>query len=271
MVRGRSMLMTISVLSIVSLAACGSAGDVGPAGGTSGVGGGGSSAGSGGGSSDAGGASANGSADASAVSGSEQFGSSPPPPATLDAQTVTWFTTACSGMTPPLRDMASTLASLDFDEPASAQVALAKMYATMSDDYRTAASKLSPVPPPTFAKGPAIATRIVKEMRSSVGLLKQTASTIAGADDSGGTELQQAVQAAEDSSAVESGVVEPAMDRAKNGILLPGDLELAGGLTLDEATQEAVLELPTCRALQAASNKFEAASEQVVDASVGSG
>jgi hypothetical protein len=109
---------------------------------------------------------------------------------------------------------------------------MATMYGKMGDAFTNTASKLSSTPPPTFDKGPELASKFIQAMSKAGPALKDAAGKISSADVTDGASLQQAMQQA-------SGALSQSMD----------GLDLMGGYELDQKTQDAIEKLPECKAL----------------------
>lgn len=111
---------------------------------------------------------------------------------TLDAASVAWVDTLCTGVKPvaDLRNIQSTLNPAD---PAATKQTLVDAIARMGTSFTDTAAALARVPPPSFEGGDEFADAVIDTFATYGPKLTETAAKLAAADASDGAAVNQAL------------------------------------------------------------------------------
>ena len=154
----------------------------------------------------------------------------------LDVQTAAWFSTFCTGFEPivGLSKSAAGLATSSSD-PTKGKEQLVDLYSKFGTSFTTTAAKLKPLPPPSFAGGPAFAAKVVKALESAGPVFTADADKL------------KAVNVGKDPAAFGKAVE----SLSTNLTTATQPLQDLGSLKLTPQTQAAFEKLPACAKLQA--------------------
>lgn len=147
----------------------------------------------------------------------------------VDAQTATWFSAFCSGMSPMLDAAQGSV--VPTGAGADLQATMVKEFSTLGDAMTNTANALKPLPPPTFSNGTQFATDVVNSLSQAGPLLKSAAATV------------QAVSPT-DMSGLETAI-------AKASESLSSSMSTLSKYSLDKNTQTAMKNIPACAAFAA--------------------
>lgn len=146
----------------------------------------------------------------------------------VDAQTGTWFSAFCTGMSPLLDAVSGGAVPTG---GADMQSTMVKEFGTLGDAMTNTANALKPLPPPTFANGQQFATDVVTSLSQAGPEMKTAASDIQAVDPTDASALEAAIE--------------------KAGDTLQNSLSALDKYDLDENTQNAMKNIPACAAFAA--------------------
>jgi hypothetical protein len=235
----RRSLIAVTAVAALALASCGSTGSTDQTGAGSGTSGASSVAGSGtggagsapaGSSGTAAGPMQSGRSGSDSDSGSSSGAGSASGSATItaggamDGQSTMWFSAFCTGIGPAFTAMMSV-------DPTATGAAKQKAYVTtfnsVGDAFTAAAKTLGSLPPPTITNGDKLASTMVQTLTAGGPAMKQAAADVAAVDPSDEKALAAAIATANE----HTGDVLSGMDK----------------IDLDDATQQALREIPACK------------------------